>query len=165
MPTGEFFSMSGNPQVILSGFGDEAALHKTAVEQFSAFAALGLQYYSLRFVDVGRGVKNVMKLSTAEIQKIRHLEDEYDLSVASIGSPIGKVKLLDATTARRTPSCRSPSIWPRKSAGLRVGPCVRDQIDSRIFVLSAARSRSVAEHLRRPSIRSARSPKRAIVRI
>src|SRR5436305_1602321 len=87
--------MPANPQVILSGFGDEAALHKTAVEQFSAFAALGLQYYSLRFIDVGRGVKNVMQLSTAEISKVRHLEDEYDVSVSSIGSPIGKVKLVD----------------------------------------------------------------------
>jgi hypothetical protein len=44
---------------------------------------------------VGKGVKNVMKLSMAEIQKIRHLEDEYGLNVASIASPIGKVKLLD----------------------------------------------------------------------
>ena len=87
--------MNENPEVIVSGFGDEAAIHKTAVEQFSAMAALGLQYYSLRFIDVGRGVKNVMQLSTAEIQKVRHLEDEYDLSVASIGSPIGKIKLLD----------------------------------------------------------------------
>ncbi len=87
--------MSANPQVILSGFGDEAALHKTAVEQFSALAALGLQYYSLRFIDVGRGVKNVMQLTTAEVSKLRHLEDEYDVSVSSIGSPIGKVKLLD----------------------------------------------------------------------
>ena len=55
--------MSDRPQVVLSGFGDEAANHKTAVEQFAAFAALGLQYYSLRFVDVGSGVKNVMKLT------------------------------------------------------------------------------------------------------
>src|SRR5260221_2768258 len=87
--------MNGNPQVIVSGFCDEAALHKTAVEQVSAFAALGWHYYSLRFIDAGRGVRNVMKLSTAEIQKVRHLEDEYDLNVSSIGSPIGKVKLLD----------------------------------------------------------------------
>src|SRR5262245_45517847 len=87
--------MNDNPDVIISGFGDEAAIHKTAVEQFSAMAALGLQYYSLRFIDAGRGVKNAMQLTTAEIQKVRHLEDEYDLSVASIGSPIGKVKLLD----------------------------------------------------------------------
>ena len=45
--------MAENPRVILSGFADEAANHKTAVEQFAAFAALGLQYYSLRFIDVG----------------------------------------------------------------------------------------------------------------
>jgi sugar phosphate isomerase/epimerase len=81
--------------VLLSALADEAAFHLTAVEQFSALAALGLEYYSLRNIDVGKGVKNVMKLSMAEIQKVRHLEDEYGLNVASIASPIGKVKLLD----------------------------------------------------------------------
>lgn len=89
--------MPSDPQVILSGFADEAANHKTAVEQFAAFAALGLEYYSLRFVDVtGDGqVKNVMDLTKSEITKLRHLENEYGMNVASIGSPIGKVKLLD----------------------------------------------------------------------
>jgi sugar phosphate isomerase/epimerase len=87
--------MPNRPQVVLSGFGDEAATHKTAVEQFAAFAAMGLQYYSLRFIDVGGGVKNVMKLTKSEITKLRHLEDEYGMNVASIGSPIGKVKLRD----------------------------------------------------------------------
>ena len=51
------------PQVILSGFADEAANQKTAVQQFAAFAAMGLQYYSIRFIDVGGGIKNVMKLT------------------------------------------------------------------------------------------------------
>jgi sugar phosphate isomerase/epimerase len=83
------------PRVILSGFADEAANEKTAVQQFSAFAALGMQYYSLRFIDVGAGIKNVMKLTMAEIQKIRHLQDQYGLNVSSIGSPLGKVKLCD----------------------------------------------------------------------
>lgn len=87
--------MAEKPRVILSGFADEAANEKTAVQQFAAFAALGLQYYSLRFIDVGSGVKNVMKLTVGEIQKIRHLQDEYGLNVSSIGSPIGKVKLCD----------------------------------------------------------------------
>jgi sugar phosphate isomerase/epimerase len=87
--------MSDAPGVILSGFADESANQKTAVQQFCAFAAMGLQYYSLRFIDVGEGVKNVMKLSKKEIQQIRHLEDEYGLNVSSIGSPIGKVKLKD----------------------------------------------------------------------
>jgi len=98
--------MPSKPQVILSGFADEAANHKTAVEQFSAFAALGLQYYSLRFVDVGNGIKNVMQLTKSEITKLRHMEDEYGMNVASIGSPIGKVKLLkkdDGTSNRYVP--------------------------------------------------------------
>jgi sugar phosphate isomerase/epimerase len=84
-----------NPRVIISGFGDEAANDKKAEQQFSALAAVGLQYYSIRFIDAGEGVKNVMDLTKREIQKIRHLEDEYGLNVASIGSPIGKVKLID----------------------------------------------------------------------
>lgn len=87
--------MAERPQVVLSGFADEAANQKTAVEQFAAFAAIGLQYYSLRFVDLGGGVKNVMDLTKSEITKLRHLEDEYCMNVASIGSPIGKVKLRD----------------------------------------------------------------------
>lgn len=87
--------MNDAPHIILSGFADEAAHQKTAVQQFAAFAALGLQFYSIRFIDAGEGVKNVMKLTVKEIQQIRHLEDEYGLNVASIGSPIGKVKLVD----------------------------------------------------------------------
>jgi sugar phosphate isomerase/epimerase len=82
--------------VLLSALADEAAFHLTAVEQFSALAALGLEYYSLRNIDVGKGVKNVMQLTLGEIRKIRHLEDEYGLNVASIASPIGKIKLVDA---------------------------------------------------------------------
>lgn len=87
--------MADNPTVILSAFADEAANQKTAVQQFAALAALGLQYYSLRFIDVGGGIKNVLQLTRGEIQQVRHLEDEYGLNVASIGSPLGKVKLLD----------------------------------------------------------------------
>ncbi|MHB8972584.1 MAG: TIM barrel protein [Pirellulaceae bacterium] len=87
--------MSDKPRVILSGFADEAANQKTAEQQFSAFAALGLQYFTVRFVDAGNGIKNVMELSKSEISKLRHLEGEYGLNVSSIGSPIGKVKLLD----------------------------------------------------------------------
>ena len=83
------------PSVLLSALADESAFHLSAVEQFSALAALGLEYYSLRFIDVGKGVKNVMQLTLGEIQKIRHLEDEYGLNVATIAPPIGKVKLTD----------------------------------------------------------------------
>lgn len=87
--------MSDRPRVILSGFADEASTSKTAMEQFATFAALGLQYFSIRFIDVGSGVKNVMKLSDEEIGTVRKLLADYGLGVSSIGSPIGKVKLLD----------------------------------------------------------------------
>ena len=83
------------PNVLLSGFADEAAISKTAVEQLSTFAAMGLEYYSLRFIDMGSGIKNVMKLTKTEIKQLKKLHGDYGMSVASIGSPIGKVKLLD----------------------------------------------------------------------
>lgn len=81
--------------VLLSGFSDEAANEKLAVQQYVAFAALGLRYHSLRFVDVGNGVKNVMLLTDAEIETLKKMQDDYGLKVSSIGSPIGKVKLRD----------------------------------------------------------------------
>ena len=81
--------------VLLSGFADEAANEKQAVQQYSAFAALGLKYYSIRFVDAGEGIKNVMQLSDPEIQHLVKMQGDYGLKVSSIGSPIGKVKLQD----------------------------------------------------------------------
>src|SRR6195256_6278035 len=95
--------MTTRPQIVLSAFGDEAAIHKTAAEQFSALSSAGLQYHSPRFVDVGEGVKNVMKLTKNEITKLRHIEDEYGMNVASIGSPIGKVKLRDVDDGTSNP--------------------------------------------------------------
>ncbi|MDG2206410.1 MAG: TIM barrel protein [Pirellulales bacterium] len=95
--------MAEKAEVILSGFADEAANHKTAVEQFAAFAALGLEYYTVRFIDVGNGIKNVMKLTKTEVTAIRHLEDEYGMNVSSIGSPIGKVKLKDVDDGTNNP--------------------------------------------------------------
>jgi sugar phosphate isomerase/epimerase len=83
------------PQVLLTGFSDEAANQKLAVEQFCAFAALGLKYHSLRFIDVGNGIKNVMLLDKKEIAEIKAMHQQYGIQVSSIGSPIGKVKLLD----------------------------------------------------------------------
>ncbi|MBM4056959.1 MAG: sugar phosphate isomerase/epimerase [Planctomycetes bacterium] len=91
------------PPVLLSALADEAAFKLTAVEQFAALAALGLEYYSLRNIDAGRGIRNVMKLTLGEIRQIRHLEDQYGLNVASIASPLGKVKLLDRPDGTKNP--------------------------------------------------------------
>ncbi|QDT50938.1 Xylose isomerase-like TIM barrel [Symmachiella dynata] len=87
--------MSQNPKVILSAFADEGAVSKTAIEQMATLSALGLEYYSPRFVDVSGEVKNVMALTKQEIKKLNKLHADYGMHVTSIGSPIGKVKLLD----------------------------------------------------------------------
>ena len=83
------------PEVILTGFADEGPVSKRAEEQLTMMAALGLSYYTIRFIDVGEGVKNVMALSDAEIAKLQQLHKGYGMAVSSIGSPLGKVKLLD----------------------------------------------------------------------
>ena len=94
------------PPVLIGGLADEAANQKSAMQQFCAFAALGLRYYTLRFIDAGGGIQNVMQLEPKGIENIRALQKEYGLSVSSIGSPIGKIKLLDVddgTTNRYVP--------------------------------------------------------------
>ena len=110
-----------NPSVILTGFADEAANQKTAHQQFSAFAALGLQYYTIRFIDLGQGVKNVMQLTKPEITRLRRLHDEYGLRVSSLGSPIGKVKLLDVDDGTHNPFIPFPKYLDkqvRRAVGL-----------------------------------------------
>lgn len=89
--------MAERPVVVLSAFADECANRKTAVEQLSVLAALGLQWYSPRFVDVtGAGkVEHVCDLDADKLLQLRQLQEEYGLSVTSIGSRLGKVKLLD----------------------------------------------------------------------
>jgi len=113
--------MVEQPSVILTGFGDEAANQKTAEQQFAAFAALGLQYYTIRFIDAGHGIKNVMELTTSEIAHLRHLEDEYGINVSSLGSPIGKVKLVDkedGTKNRYVPFAKYLSKEVKKACDL-----------------------------------------------
>jgi sugar phosphate isomerase/epimerase len=90
-------SMPQNPSVILSAFADEAANHKTAVEQLAALAAIGIEYYSPRFVDLdGAGnVEHVVDLTKTKQKRLKKLNDEYGMNVTSIGSRVGKVKLID----------------------------------------------------------------------
>lgn len=85
------------PQITLSAFADECANRKTAIEQFAVLAALGLKWYSPRFIDVtGEGkVEHVCDLSDEKLSRLKALQDEYGLRVTSIGSRLGKVKLLN----------------------------------------------------------------------
>src|SRR4051812_40328990 len=81
--------------VILTGLADEGPVSKRAEEQLTMTRALGLSHYSLRFVDAGSGVKNAMQLTDAEVDRLRKLHEEFEVSVSSLASPIGKVKLFD----------------------------------------------------------------------
>ena len=87
--------MGVQPKVIISGFADEGPVDKKAESQLTMLAALGMGYYSVRFVDAGGGVKNAMQLTRTEVKRLRALHGEFGVQVSSLGSPIGKVKLLD----------------------------------------------------------------------
>ncbi|MCG6156719.1 sugar phosphate isomerase/epimerase family protein [Rubinisphaera margarita] len=89
--------MTDRPKVLISAFGDEAANTKTIIEQMAVLSSLGLKYYSPRFVDVaGTGeVKHVVDLSAKEWKQMKKVQDDYGMSVTSIGARLGKVKLLD----------------------------------------------------------------------
>lgn len=89
--------LADQPAVLLSAFADEGAISKTAVEQFSTLSALGLSYYSPRFIDVmGSGtIKHVTELNDAELSRLVTLQADYGMQVCSIGSRLGKVKLTD----------------------------------------------------------------------
>jgi sugar phosphate isomerase/epimerase len=91
------------PKILLSGFADETVADKHLEQQCAIFAALGLSYFTIRFVNLGDGIKNVLALSDSEIDSIRQRMSEYGLSVSSIGSPIGKIKLLDVEDGTPTP--------------------------------------------------------------
>ena len=62
--------------LLLGGLADEAANQKTAMQQFCAFAALGLRYYTLRFIDAGGGIQNVMQNLSDSVDDTRRYKEE-----------------------------------------------------------------------------------------
>jgi len=84
-----------DPKVILTGFADEGPTDKSAEAQLAMCRGLGLSYYTPRFVNCGNGAKNLMALTPDEVATLVDLHAAYEMKVSSIGSPIGKVKLLD----------------------------------------------------------------------
>lgn len=87
-------------KVILSAFADEGTQtreHKRIVEQLSVLAALGLTHYTPRFLDLcqGKGVQHVDSLDNLELAMLAALHKDMGFKVTSLGSRIGKVKLVD----------------------------------------------------------------------
>ena len=132
--------MRATPKVIISGFADEGPEDKKAEAQLAMLATLGMSHYSLRFVDVGQGVKNVMQLTQPEIARLRQLHGEFGIAVASIGSPIGKVKLLDVEDGSANAYIPFDQYLQQDvQRAVDLGRRVRDAADSRILVLPSPR--------------------------
>ena len=95
--------MASKPSVIISAFADEAANHRTALEQMTALAAIGIRNYSPRFIDVnGDGtIEHVVDLSAEKLERLKEYHGEYGVSVTSIGARVGKVKLVDVDDGSR----------------------------------------------------------------
>lgn len=73
----------------ISGFSDE--ISENVTEQFSALKRLGMKWFEPRGID-GINISNLDDEKRAELsEKMK----EYGISVSSIGSPIGKVKIED----------------------------------------------------------------------
>lgn len=87
--------MAWDDRLLISGFCDEICIDKRLDAQLSVCAALGMEFVTLRFLDVGNGIQNVLQLSDEQVALAKKSLDGHGLRVSSIGSPIGKVKLLD----------------------------------------------------------------------
>ena len=89
--------MATKPSVIISAFADEAANYRTALEQMTALAAVGIRNYSPRFIDVmGDGsIEHVVDLAPEKLERLKEYHAEYGISVTSIGARVGKIKLVD----------------------------------------------------------------------
>ena len=74
-------------KLYLSAFADEYA--EDFVAQCSALKTFGFNSIEVR----GVNGKNVSTLSLEEIENVKAVVDSYGLTVSSIGSPIGKIKL------------------------------------------------------------------------
>ncbi len=74
---------------ILTGFSDEISSDTTA--QFEGLNKLGISYFEPRNIDG----KNIIKLTDEEVASLKDKMKKYGISVSSIGSPIGKIKITD----------------------------------------------------------------------
>ncbi len=104
--------MTSKPSVIISAFADEAANRRTALEQMTALAAIGLKNYSPRFIDVlGDGkIEHVVDLNDEKLDRLIQYHQEYGVSVTSVGARVGKVKLLNVDDGSTTNLCPSRTI-------------------------------------------------------
>ncbi len=76
-------------QFVLTGFADEISADTTA--QLEGLQKLGVTHIEPRNIDG----KNIIKLTDEEVAAFKAKLEKYGISVSSIGSPIGKIKITD----------------------------------------------------------------------
>lgn len=73
----------------VSGFSDE--IDSQVLAQFAGLNQLGMSYFEPRGIDG----KNISLLTDEEVAELKQKMQVHKISVSSIGSPIGKIKLTD----------------------------------------------------------------------
>ena len=74
---------------IISGFSDE--ISDNIDEQFKHLNKLDITHFEVR----GVNGENISELSAQKVSELKEKMNEYGISVSSIGSPIGKIKITD----------------------------------------------------------------------
>lgn len=78
-----------NYNFTISGFSDE--IDANIEKQFETLNTLGIKYFEAR----GVNGKNISELDDIELKNLKNMMEQYNISVSSIGSPIGKIKISD----------------------------------------------------------------------
>lgn len=74
---------------IISGFSDE--IDAKIVKQFEHLNSLGIEYFEPRGIN---GV-NISELDDEQLEQLKADMQKYGIKVSSVGSPIGKINILD----------------------------------------------------------------------
>lgn len=78
-----------NYNFTISGFSDE--IDTNIEKQFETLNTLGIKHFEVR----GVNGKNISELDDIELKNLKNMMEQYNISVSSIGSPIGKIKITD----------------------------------------------------------------------
>lgn len=104
-------------QFVLTGFADEISADTTA--QLEGLKKLGVTHIEPRNIDG----KNIIKLTDEEVAAFKAKLEKYGISVSSIGSPLGKIKITDDFDAHFEEFKRTVEI--AKNVGYQIYPHVQ----------------------------------------
>lgn len=87
--------MAWDDRLQIGGFCDEVCRSRNLELQLAVSAALGMEFVTLRFLDLGAGIQNILQLSDEQAGQAAAAVAAAGLQTACLGTPLGKVKLFD----------------------------------------------------------------------